>query len=144
MKIKTKKKREAIIPAASMSDIAFLLIIFFMVSTVFNVDVGVNVVLPQASEYESIIDKQNIHVTIPNQKDPGAGAQIGQVLLEGDPIEIEDLKNKILHLRAENPNIYYVILKVDETVPFQMLNRVMMEIKRTKITKLKLANDFEN
>ncbi len=143
MKIKTKKKREAIIPAASMSDIAFLLIIFFMVSTVFNVDVGVNVVLPAASESESIIDKQNIHVTIPNQKNPGENAAIGQVLVEGEAVEIENLKNKILHFRAENPDIYYVILKVDETVPFQMLNRVMMEIKRTKITKLKLANDFE-
>ncbi len=143
MKIKTKKKRDAIIPAASMSDIAFLLIIFFMVSTVFNVDVGVNVVLPQASEYESIIDKLNIHVTIPNQKDPGDNVAVGQVLVEGEPVEIENLKNKILHFRADNPKIYYVILKVDETVPFHMLNRVMMQIKGTKITKLKLANDFE-
>lgn len=143
MKIKTKKKREAIIPAASMSDIAFLLIIFFMVSTVFNVDVGVNVVLPSAKQYVSIKDKQNIHVTIPNQKTPGENAKPGQVLVEGEPCEIENLKNKILHFRAENPNIYYVVLKADETVPFRMLNEVMMEIKKTKITKLKLANDFE-
>ncbi|PKN73598.1 MAG: biopolymer transporter ExbD [Candidatus Cloacimonetes bacterium HGW-Cloacimonetes-3] len=33
--IKTKKNREAVIPTSSMSDIAFLLLLFFMVSTVF-------------------------------------------------------------------------------------------------------------
>jgi len=34
-KIKQSKKREAFIPTGSMSDIAFLLLLFFMVSTVF-------------------------------------------------------------------------------------------------------------
>mgnify|MGYP000886290575 CR=1 FL=1 len=33
--IKTKKNRDAFIPTSSMSDIAFLLLLFFMVSTVF-------------------------------------------------------------------------------------------------------------
>ncbi len=38
MKVKRQKVQEAYIPTASMSDIAFLLIIFFMVSSVFPVD----------------------------------------------------------------------------------------------------------
>lgn len=37
-KIRTTKKADAIIPTASMADIAFLLIIFFMVTTVHEVD----------------------------------------------------------------------------------------------------------
>ncbi|HUX08762.1 MAG TPA: biopolymer transporter ExbD [Acidobacteriota bacterium] len=38
MKVKKQKVQEAYIPTASMSDIAFLLIIFFMVSSIFPVD----------------------------------------------------------------------------------------------------------
>ena len=142
MKVKTKRKIEAAIPAASMSDIAFLLIIFFMVSTVFNQDIGVNYELPDAKQPETIIDKLGIHVTIPNQKNPGENATPGTILVEGDPVKLQDLTNQILKLRAENPGIYYVILKADETIPFKMLNDVMQAIKDTKITKLKLATDF--
>jgi len=143
MKVKKKRKMDASIPSASMSDIAFLLIIFFMVSTVFNADIGVNYDLPNAIKPEVIIDKLNLHVTIPNQDDPGQKVEKNMVLVEGEPVKIEDLKNQILKLRAEKPDIYYVVLKADESVPFSIINRVMTEIKETKITKLKLATDFK-
>ena len=38
MKIKKQKREDAVIPTASMADIAFLLIIFFMVTTTHEVD----------------------------------------------------------------------------------------------------------
>lgn len=49
MKIGRKRKSKAEIPTASMSDIAFLLIIFFMATTKFDVKEGIRIVLPQAS-----------------------------------------------------------------------------------------------
>ena len=47
MKIVRQRGSEAIIPTASMADIAFLLIIFFMVTTVHDVD-RTNVALPSS------------------------------------------------------------------------------------------------
>ena len=47
MKIVLQRRSEAIIPTASMADIAFLLIIFFMVTTVHDVD-RTNVALPSS------------------------------------------------------------------------------------------------
>lgn len=50
MKIGRKRKGKAEIPTSSMSDIAFLLIIFFMATTKFDVKEGIKIVLPQAVE----------------------------------------------------------------------------------------------
>ena len=49
MKIGRKRKSKAEIPTSSMSDIAFLLIIFFMATTKFDVKEGIRIVLPQAA-----------------------------------------------------------------------------------------------
>ncbi len=49
MKLIKTRKATALIPTASMADIAFLLIIFFMVTTVFDVD-RTNVNLPSSVE----------------------------------------------------------------------------------------------
>ncbi len=53
-KIVKKTKPEMLIPTASMSDIAFLLLLFFMVSTVFVRERGLKVNLPKAGEIEKI------------------------------------------------------------------------------------------
>ena len=53
-KIRKGKKPEAAIPTASMSDIAFLLILFFMVSTVFVSERGLKVTMPRAAEIQKI------------------------------------------------------------------------------------------
>lgn len=50
MKIGRKRKGKTEIPTSSMSDIAFLLIIFFMATTKFDVKEGIKLVLPQATE----------------------------------------------------------------------------------------------
>ncbi|MCB5230845.1 MAG: biopolymer transporter ExbD [Candidatus Cloacimonas sp.] len=53
-KIQGKTKPSTAIPNASMSDIAFLLLIFFMVSTVFVKERGLKVILPQGKSIEKI------------------------------------------------------------------------------------------
>ncbi len=53
-KLQAKSKPETIIPTASMSDIAFLLLIFFMVSTVFVKERGLRVTMPEARSIEKV------------------------------------------------------------------------------------------
>ena len=52
-----KSKASSEVPTSSMADIAFLLLIFFMVTTVFQKDRKVDLVWPQAEATEKIDEK---------------------------------------------------------------------------------------
>ncbi|MBW6515507.1 MAG: biopolymer transporter ExbD [Candidatus Cloacimonetes bacterium] len=53
-RLQAKSKPESIIPSGSMADIAFLLLIFFMVSTVYVKERGLRVTLPDARGIEKV------------------------------------------------------------------------------------------
>ena len=59
---KTKVSDE--IPSASMADIAFLLLIFFLVTTVFPRDSGLRVVLPEEAEEVEVSQRNVLHLGI--------------------------------------------------------------------------------
>ena len=58
-RIAKRKFSETEIPTASQGDIAFLLIIFFMIGTTFRGSQGLKVVLPNAQSTERILKKKN-------------------------------------------------------------------------------------
>lgn len=59
-----KSKVSDEIPSASMADIAFLLLIFFLVTTVFPKDSGLAIVLPEESETVEVSQKNILHIII--------------------------------------------------------------------------------
>ena len=56
--LQRKSKASQEIPSSSMADIAFLLLIFFMVSTVFQKDKKREILWPEAEASEKIDEKQ--------------------------------------------------------------------------------------
>ncbi|WP_248724293.1 biopolymer transporter ExbD [Seonamhaeicola sp. ML3] len=72
--------------AGSMADIAFLLLIFFLVTTTIEVDSGINRKLPpmEESEEDVIIKQKNIFTVLLNGKD--------QLLVEDEIMELKDLR----------------------------------------------------
>ena len=71
--------------AGSMADIAFLLLIFFLVTTTIEKDSGINRKLPPMEEIEPpIIKQKNIFTVLLNGKD--------QLLVEDELMEIADLR----------------------------------------------------
>ena len=52
------------IPTASMADIAFLLLIFFLVTTVFPKDKGLAVVLPEEGQETQVSPKNILHIIV--------------------------------------------------------------------------------
>lgn len=60
MKFSAKTKVSSDIPTASMPDIIFMLLIFFMVTTVLREYEGLNVFLPQARRIERLETKRHV------------------------------------------------------------------------------------
>jgi biopolymer transport protein ExbD len=65
MALMRKKNRvSGEIPTASMADIAFLLLIFFLVTTVFDEERGLSIVLPAQQEEVEVSQKNVLHLVI--------------------------------------------------------------------------------
>jgi biopolymer transport protein ExbD len=86
------------INASSMADIAFLLLIFFLVTTTMNVDTGLVRMLspiPEEKPEEQDVKQRNIFVVLINQSD--------RLLVAGQPTDVTLLKDKAKEFIA-NPN----------------------------------------
>ena len=59
-----KSKVSDEIPSSSMADIAFLLLIFFLVTTVFPKDKGLSIVLPEEQETVEVSQRNILHILI--------------------------------------------------------------------------------
>ena len=94
---KRKSRGPSQINASSMADIAFLLLIFFLVTTTVNVDKGLFVILPPWSDEEppeADINDRNAFVILLNNRD--------QLLVEGELMKVKRLKENVVEF-LENP-----------------------------------------
>jgi biopolymer transport protein ExbD len=83
---KRKKGGVQEINAGSMADIAFLLLIFFLVTTTMDTDAGILRLLPPVVEDETttIVKERDIYEVLVNDAD--------MLLVEGQPMELRDLR----------------------------------------------------
>ena len=61
---KNKRKASDEIPTSSMADIAFLLLIFFLVTTTFPKDRGLAIVLPEQGEEAQVSQRNILHLIV--------------------------------------------------------------------------------
>ncbi|MGB5895034.1 MAG: biopolymer transporter ExbD [Ignavibacteriaceae bacterium] len=89
--LRKKRSLGATIPSSSMADIAFLLLIFFLVATVIDVDTGIGLTLPEyvpPDEIEEVkVDPDRMAAILINEN--------GDVLLDGKPISLFQIKNTL-------------------------------------------------
>lgn len=103
LKIKKYRRPVAEMNLASISDIVFLLLIYFMVVTVFQQDIGMPFVLPAATEKEDIVRiKESNTATI----EIGAA---NVVTLQGRPIAINALQRDLEKRLVENPKLVVIV-----------------------------------
>ncbi|MEK9502098.1 ExbD/TolR family protein [Gaopeijia maritima] len=97
-----KSKVSDEVPSSSMADIAFLLLIFFLVTTVFPKDKGLSIVLPEESEEVEVNQKNILHLVI----QPNGVVEVkrgeSQSVQTVQPSEVEGIWRQDV---AANPNL---------------------------------------
>ena len=130
MKMVRISKATPEIPTASMADIAFLLIIFFLVTTTMKMDLGMKIILP-AEAAETKVKKKNVaHIWINAQN---------AVALEKQIISIDEIEDLIRQKLKENPKLI-ISLKTDKEASYNTMVQVMDELKQASATRISLMS----
>ncbi len=117
-----RKQGRVMIPTASMSDIATLLIIFFVLTTVFRKEVGLPVVVPEAANTERILKSRDIaNVYIDKE---------GRVSVDDRLLDPERVGLVFKTKYAENPGLI-VQIKADREAPYGQVDAVIENLRES-------------
>ncbi|MFO7769351.1 MAG: biopolymer transporter ExbD [bacterium] len=129
-KIERSQKTEAVVPTASMADIAFLLLIFFMVTTVFVVYRGIRVERPRAEQVERIEKKKLLtYMWI---------AEDGQMMINDHRVEMDGIQSVIYPIRVDEPNMIVSII-ADVRAPYGTVSDAMRQLREVDALKVNFA-----
>ncbi len=134
MGLMKRKKKGALgeIPMASTSDVAFLLLIFFIVTTIFAAEQGLTLVLPgkQKDKTDIVKVKESNIATLFVQAD-------NSVTLDNKPIVINRIKAAIEDRIFANPKLV-ILLKIHPDANYGYMVACLDELKLANATKVSL------
>lgn len=120
------------IPTSSMADIAFLLLIFFLVTTTINVDTGIGMTLPPKLEENvdppPVKDRNMFRVLVNAQ---------GDVLIDDQVASLNQIRDRVKeHVRnygqdpnlSESPNDAVISIKTGAQTPYRIYIRTLDEV----------------
>jgi biopolymer transport protein ExbD len=139
MGIMRKKKKAPIgeLRLDSTADVAFLLLIFFIVTTIFAAEQGLTLVLPgkQKSAEDTITVKESNIATIYVD-------ETNHITLDRKSIEINHIKTKIEDRILGNPKLV-VLLKIHPKADYGRMVACLDELRLAKATKVSLKTAAE-
>ena len=131
VKIKRQRKTSEEINMASVSDIVFLLLIFFMVATIFNMELGLPIILPVSTDEKAEIKIKQSNV---------ADLKIDEnniVTLDATPIKVSRLKNELERRLKANSKLV-VILSTHPEADSGTMVAVFDEIRLAKARRVSI------
>jgi len=137
--LRKKRSLETNIPSSSMADIAFLLLIFFLVATVIDVDTGIGMTLPELSDLEPPpVSKDRLAAVLINENN--------DVLLDGEPISIFQIKNTlkpriISKIELPKKKKLIVSLKTDRRTAY---NSYISALDQIKMAFFEVRDEYSN
>ena len=132
-----KSKTQSEIPTSSMADIAFLLLIFFMVSTTFRKEQPRDVIFPEAEATQKSDEKRKniLHVYIEEN---------GVVYINDARISMQQVSDVVLPLYRESDRQLVVSIRGDRQVPYKYINQVTEELRQANAVRVFFATDLES
>ena len=133
MKLGEKATRIAEIPTVSMADIAFLLLIFFMVTTVFANEIGLQILLPEKGQ-EVKVKSENIQKVYVEE--------MGGIRLNGEPVDQDDFVNEIKAILSVNKDAIFSI-KTHPKSKYQYMINAFDKLRLANAERVSLAPSTE-
>ena len=131
MKVNRKTKLDTEIPTASMPDIIFMLLIFFMVTTVLREYSGLPISLPKAKRIEKLTSKRHTsHIWV--SKD-------GLISIEDKLYASEGIRHVMYEKRVADPQLV-ISLKADERAKMGLISAIHGELRKADALKLNYSS----
>ena len=133
MKFQRSRQEEPTLGIAPLIDIVFLLLIFFMVTSHFDVASGVRIKLPQISRV--IFDQQENKVTVLID-------QSGQVYFEGKATDLKALGERLREIVVEKDALQ-LILQADKEVKHGVVVETMDVAKTAGVRSIVISAQWK-
>ncbi|MEO0156384.1 MAG: biopolymer transporter ExbD [candidate division WOR-3 bacterium] len=133
MELRQKKKIIPNIPTASMGDIAFLIIIFFMTTTVFTREKGIKMLLPEKSQQETKVKPENVVSILINPEGALRLKASGYDGLDILPQNYSEVRRIVEEKLLERDTLLVVSLKTSKDARYQAMITVLDQIKLCRV-----------
>ena len=131
-----KSKASSEVPSSSLADIAFLLLIFFMVTTVFQADSDRPIEWPEAAAAEKIDEKQKNILLIWMERD-------GSIFMNDQPYPMEDVHLVVAPLYAASERALVISIRGDREVPYRFMDQLQQELVAAGVVRVVFAAQME-
>ena len=129
MRFRRVREEEVRIGIAPLIDIVFLLLIFFMVTSHFDVASGIRIRLPKVTKkiYNTATDKLNVIID-----------KQGQIFIKGERLEMKSLQKRLEEL-SKKKGPFHLFLQADKDVNHGRVVEIMDLAKRAGVNSILIA-----
>jgi biopolymer transport protein ExbD len=133
--LKRKSKAASDIPSSSLADMAFLLLIFFMVTTVFRQEDERQVVFPEAEATQRLEEPRKDILNVYVERD-------GSIFINDRMTAPDQVHGVIGPINAENRGLV-VMLRSDRDVSYSRIDQILKELQAAGAYRVAFYTDLE-
>ena len=131
MKFEKNQRVSNNVPTSSMADIAFLLLIFFMVTTIFKMEDGLPVTLPRAETAQKQEREKIMHIWIDGS---------GNISINDKLVRISQIEDILVSMLSERPDLI-TAFNADDRAPYGVVSDVMDGLKDANAIRVSFTSD---
>ena len=131
-----KSKASQEVPSSSLADIAFLLLIFFMVTTVFRTDRERDIIWPEAEATEKIDEKKKNILNIWVEQD-------GSIYMNDQPFSMDQVASYVGPLYAQSDQRLVISVRGDQNVPYRTMDQLQEQLVAAGVVRVVFATELE-
>ena len=134
MKFRSRLQRAPEVPTSSMADIAFLLIIFFMLTAVFTSNRGLQFAFPKEDPTRlDVQPEEAVHIKITGEQ---------QYLVDKTPMSLDSLAGYVEAKMGQNPS-KPVIIQTQGHVPYRVMIEVFDVLRQLEVKNISVPTESE-